>query len=168
MLVAAGAWWWPAATETPTHVIDAAPAVQVSAPLPPSRQIAPVQPPPVVQANEQSHEATPNAVPPVRRARRAPALAVVSAASDPAAELALLSRARRVLTSSPARTLALTTEHAQTYPRGVFAEEREVLAIEALVRAGQTEQAKARATAFTKAHPRSAHLERIGVILGRP
>ena len=48
------------------------------------------------------------------------------------AELALLKRARVSVRSDPARALALTAEHAARFAAGTFAEEREVIAIEAL------------------------------------
>jgi hypothetical protein len=105
------------------------------------------------------------------KTRVAPAIAPLPAAvpaavsADPVAELALLSRARRVLLASPERALALTDEHARSYPQGALAEEREVLAIEALVKAGRRDEAQKRRDEFARTHPRSAHLARLGVIL---
>jgi hypothetical protein len=87
--------------------------------------------------------------------------------ADPAAELALLQRARRVLEANPARALALAEEHAVTYRRGVLVEERELLAVEALVRLGRTAQAQQRARNFSRAYPHSVHHTRLGVILKR-
>jgi hypothetical protein len=87
---------------------------------------------------------------------------------DPQAELSLLSRARRVLAGSPSRALELTREHAEQFARGMFAQEREVLAIEALVKLGRASEAQTRAAAFERAHPRSTHLQRIRVILSTP
>ena len=49
---------------------------------------------------------------------------------------------------------------------GTFEQEREVLAIEALVRLGRGAEARARASAFTSAFPQSAHRRRIAVLLG--
>jgi len=86
-------------------------------------------------------------------------------ASDPTAELVLLTRARRVLLIDPARSLALIGEHATRYPRGQFAEEREVLAVEALSRAGDHKAARARGESFLRAHPRSAHGVRMRALL---
>ncbi|MFT3925102.1 MAG: hypothetical protein QM778_21380 [Myxococcales bacterium] len=80
---------------------------------------------------------------------------------DPAAELSILMRARRVLLADPGRTLELAEEHAREYPRGAFAEEREVLAIEALVRTGKQPAAAQRAQAFGKDFPKSTHRTRI-------
>jgi hypothetical protein len=83
-------------------------------------------------------------------------------------ELQLLTRARHVVRSSPSRAIALTAEHAERYPAGTFAEEREVIAVEALVRLGQREQAAARARAFGARFPQSAHRQRIEDVLAAP
>lgn len=84
-----------------------------------------------------------------------------TARSDPAAELSLLIRARRVLHSDPARTLALTREHEALYPGGAFTEEREVLSIEALLREGKPSEALTRARRFETRFARSAHLPHV-------
>jgi hypothetical protein len=86
---------------------------------------------------------------------------------DPLAELALLDRARRVMATNPARALALSEEHRQSYRNGQFAEERELLAIEALVGLQQRETAERRARAFSRAHPNSVHAHRLELILQR-
>jgi hypothetical protein len=104
------------------------------------------------------------AKPSVRARRAAPVVAVPPAASA-AAELDLLRRARRLLASDPKAALALTDEHFRSYPAGVFAEERELLAIEAL---SQRDGAAAieRARSFASKYPRSVHQARIEAALG--
>ena len=77
--------------------------------------------------------------------------------SDPVAELALLARARRALLTRPAHALEFTEAHARDFPAGTFGEEREVLAIEALLRLGLDDEAKQRALAFDQHFPDSAH-----------
>jgi hypothetical protein len=69
----------------------------------------------------------------------------------------LLERARRALASDPNRALALTREHARTYPNGVLAQEREVIAIEALKRLGRSSEADSRRGTFEERYPQSAH-----------
>jgi hypothetical protein len=69
----------------------------------------------------------------------------------------LLERARRALASDPNRALALTREHARSYPSGVLAQEREVIAIEALKRLGRGGEAEARRGTFEERYPQSAH-----------
>jgi len=117
----------------------------------------------------------PRALPPPEKrahARKNPTAPVASRQDpdpvDPAQELALLMRAKRVLPSDAPAALNLTREHAARFPRGVFREEREVIAIEALARGGQHEQALSRASAFRQAFPRSTHLDRLAVILREP
>jgi hypothetical protein len=97
---------------------------------------------------------------PVRRARLAPA-------PDPLAELQLLDRARRVMASDPARALVLSEEHRRDYAQGQFAEERELLAIEALIGLHKRDAAARRARAFERAHPNSVHAHRLALILQR-
>ncbi len=83
-----------------------------------------------------------------------------------ASEAALIEAARAVVRRDPARALTLTETHRRSFPSGELAPEREVLAIDALVRLGRREEATARASAFRAAHPRSIHTARIAAILG--
>ncbi|MBN9165306.1 MAG: hypothetical protein BGO98_49580 [Myxococcales bacterium 68-20] len=76
-------------------------------------------------------------------------------------ELALLEEASRALDASPERALTLTDEHMKRFRTPKFAQERERLAIVALVRLGRRDDAKRRADAFEAAFPRSAHLTRV-------
>ncbi|MGC4087015.1 MAG: hypothetical protein QM756_03760 [Polyangiaceae bacterium] len=95
-----------------------------------------------------------------------PAVAPTANRADPEAELALMREAQAALGSDPARALALTKQHAQKYPRGVLAQEREVVAIDALKRLGQNGEAAARAARFRQSHPESAYLPRIERLVG--
>lgn len=72
-------------------------------------------------------------------------------------EAELLERARRALTSDPARALALTRLHQAQFPRGALAQEREVIAIDALRRLGRGDEAGQRASRFGQQYPGSAH-----------
>jgi hypothetical protein len=72
-----------------------------------------------------------------------------------------VSRAQKALRSEPALALALTSEHRQLYPRGTLAQEREVLAIEALAALGRADAASARAAAFESANPGSPYAVRV-------
>jgi hypothetical protein len=101
----------------------------------------------------------------VRPARRTRGDRSSGPSSDPAAELSILGRARRLLASAPEQSLSLTEEHRSHYPRGAFVEERELLAIEALVKLARTMEARTRGGAFLRAHPGSAHGERVRLLL---
>jgi hypothetical protein len=90
----------------------------------------------------------------------------VAAPSPGESELALLDRARSRVSRDPASAMRALDEHRARFPGGVFAQEREVLAIEALVRLGRRPDAKARADAFARDFPTSAHRRRIAVLLG--
>jgi hypothetical protein len=65
--------------------------------------------------------------------------------------------ARRVLLHDPARSLELVDEHERSYPRGMFAKEREVLAVEALIRANRGQEGSERGERFLSSHQNSAH-----------
>ena len=81
-------------------------------------------------------------------------------------ELTLLDRARTQMATDAAAAMRALDAHLALYPSGRFAQEREVLAIEALVRLGRRPEAETRAAAFDRAFPTSAHRRRIAVLLG--
>jgi hypothetical protein len=82
-------------------------------------------------------------------------------------DLALLRRAQGTLGSDPAGALALCGTHARTFPRSPYAQEREVMTIEALIRLGRRSEAESRADAFARAFPKSGHNRRLDSLLGR-
>lgn len=83
-------------------------------------------------------------------------------------ELELLRRARLLLVSSPQRALDVVAQHMAGYRDGTFAEEREAIAIEALIRLGDTASAQRRARDFARRFPRSAYQRRITALLAGP
>lgn len=127
------------------------PAVASRESATPAPPIAPPEPtraaaPAIVEAVP--GEAVPPRAPPPRAARHPD-------------ELALVSRAQRALAADPARALALAERHRRLYPDGGLAQEREVIAIEALRALGRGAEAKARARRFGRRYPGSAHLPRV-------
>ena len=72
-------------------------------------------------------------------------------------EASFLRRAKVALPTDPALALRLTDEHPTVYPRGVLLQEREVIAIEALIRLGRTDDARARAASFRSRYPSSVY-----------
>jgi len=84
-----------------------------------------------------------------------------------AEEASLLRSARQSLARSPERTLSLTDEHLRRYPHGILDQEREALAIEALMELGRYDVARTRARAFQRAYPESPYRARIQHALAR-
>jgi hypothetical protein len=71
-------------------------------------------------------------------------------------ERALLDDARTAIEREDgAAALAATAEHARRYPRGVFVQEREAIAVRALVLLGRRDQARARVERFEERFPDS-------------
>jgi hypothetical protein len=77
-------------------------------------------------------------------------------------------RARRALASDPSRALALVREAEAEFPDGLFAEDREGIAILALLALDRTAEARPRAEGFLRAHPRSSHADRIRAAMTEP
>ena len=88
-----------------------------------------------------------------------PTPSVKTEASAPSLEreLSLLERARSTLSEGhPQATLQLLREHHSLYPKSVLQQEREALAIRALLGAGRRSEAQRRAQTFIQAYPTSA------------
>lgn len=153
----AGLVWWAASHGEPRA---SAPPRREPAAVAQEAEPAPVvpegiDPPPDLELPRE--EAPPR--PPARP--RAPAFEV-----DPEAELALIRSAQDALRTSPSAALARTEEHRRRFgDDGTLAQEREVIAIEALMRAGREAEARARAAAFAARWPRSAHRRRVEVLV---
>lgn len=86
-------------------------------------------------------------------------------AADPTAEIRLLQAAQRDLARAPARAYQRLIEHEQRFQASVFVEEREALAVEALVRMGRATEARSRAQDFRRRFPNSAYWRRINAVL---
>jgi hypothetical protein len=155
------------------------PAIAVSAPVVHAQAAvpaAPVQPEPLAAVTPEPAAAAPAVPAKVEPRRKAPRLHLrapiehaateTAAPSDPEAELALLRRALGSLQSHPKQSLDLVAEHERLYAQGIFGQEREVIAIDALLALQQTSAAEARARAFLARYPRSAHAPRIRALLG--
>jgi hypothetical protein len=78
-----------------------------------------------------------------------------------APELALLAHAQRALHDNPTLALELADQHARAYPAGAFVEEREAIAIEALIASGHALEGRARGRAFLERHKGSAYAPRV-------
>lgn len=81
-------------------------------------------------------------------------------------ERSVLDRARAALAAGePARALAQVTRHAKQFPNGVLSEEREAIAINALVRLGSYDQASKRAANFRARYPQSLMLHSVNAAM---
>jgi|SRR6185369_6458925 len=112
----------------------------------------PAAPPPIVPASAAS-----TAMPAVAETRGRHALPAAAAqGSELARERALLDLARAAAArGEPALVLEQTERHRAQFPRAKLGEEREALAIRALLSLGRADQARARAAAFHLAYPNS-------------
>jgi hypothetical protein len=86
----------------------------------------------------------------------------------PEEEVALMERAHRAMRGGDARSaLTLVGEHEKVWADGLLVQEREVIAIEALVKLGRDAQARERAQRFHRKFPTSSHRLRVEAILER-
>jgi hypothetical protein len=147
--------------------------VRYAAPVSAAR---PVVPPPVERA---AAPAVASDVPAVKiatpaaklsrheRTHAAPRRVAPAVGVSPDAELTLLKQAEATLDRDPASALVLAEQHAKLYPRGLFAQEREILAIEALLKLRQRSTALVRAKDFALLYPESPHTRRVRSLLER-
>lgn len=156
------------------HSRTASPVPPVAINTPASANAAPVESE-IVQA---SPTFAPSTVPtPTHTAHRPTSLAqpvehtavdapAVTPPQQPApSEVALLTEAQQLLATDPTATLTVVNRHASLYAHGIHAQEREVLAIEALIRLGRVHEAEGRARTFFHDYPTSTHRRRIDVLL---
>jgi hypothetical protein len=80
-------------------------------------------------------------------------------------EVDLIERAHRSMVSDPSLARALVAEHERRFSDGKFVEEREAIAVEALVHAGALAEAETRAERFFARFPGSAYANRIETVL---
>lgn len=107
--------------------------------------------------------------PRVPRARAPDAPVAPAEAETMDEELSLLESAYEALRKGDAAgALAEAERHAARFPSGALAQEREVLAIDALVRLGRRAEAEARAAGFRARYPTSTHGVRIQGLLSGP
>ncbi len=118
-----------------------------------------------------SGAASANPMPAVSSEHRAMSTSAPSAVptGDLARERALLDQARAAAAhGEPAQALATTERHRLQFPRGRLREEREALAIRALISLGRANEARTRAEAFRATYPRSLLLPALDAALSQP
>lgn len=176
-LAVAGAAWLARSGDEP------APPPSAPALIAPASPTEPAPPPAPERSTEEAVLGDPPTPPPVssrdpRTPARAPAVSPTTAnAPAPTSadavgappEASLLARAHdELLRGAPADALGTATEHARAYPRGMLSQEREVIAIEALVALGRRDEARRRAAAFHRSYPGSSHADRVDRLAGDP
>ena len=77
----------------------------------------------------------------------------------------LLERASRALRSDPKTALAVAETHRRSFASGRLAHEREVIAIKALAKLKQLDQARARAAMFLAEHPESPYAKDVSALV---
>jgi hypothetical protein len=139
------------------------PDVPDSVPAPPELAPAPSGVPALTSAPAPSEGTSGDALPPAPGAPSASSAPrpTAGAARPAETEAELLERARNALSANPARALALTEQHRAHFPAGVLAQEREVIAIQALKRLGRTDEAAERSAAFARRYPNSAYRKKL-------
>lgn len=158
--------------DEPLPVVSAAPVAipaPVVVPVPPEPAPEPPQvdapskppPPPPVVTRVPARPAPVAAEPPPKEAPPPPPPA---AAGDE--ELELLQEAMSA--SSPEVALATAERHLARFPGSPMAQEREVIAVEALVKLGRLDAARTRAERFRAQWPTSTHLVRLETLLRGP
>jgi hypothetical protein len=120
---------------------------------------APVAPPAAVDAG-----APARARPRVEVGQPSPQPAML----DPQGELEILRRAQAALRSRPTESLAQVQLHEARYAAGVFAQEREVIRIDALFALQRDGDARQRAREFLAKFGDSTHAPRMRALLGAP
>jgi TolA-binding protein len=112
-------------------------------------------------------QSTAASLPTATAAPSAPAPAQVAASpSSLAAERDLVDTARAALSRGRANdALAAVQTHASRFPNGALAEEREALAVQALVIAGRVEAARERGAKFHRRYPKSIFGSSVDAIL---
>jgi hypothetical protein len=150
--LAGGAWWWSGSrgsTPAPSAQPSTAPRTVPVAASPKSVAASPVDSTPV---------AAPSAADSAQEVRSG------ARPAAPMTEAQLLQRARAALATDPALALRLTEMHKARFGSGQLAQEREVIAIDALERLKRTNEAKQRATQFHSEFPDSVHQHKVDEI----
>jgi len=133
-----------------------APLAPAPSPESASEPVFPAHPAPVVASTP-----TPARLPTANAVTAASAAPPVSAES----EISLLQAAQAALRDNPTSALALADRHASHFATGALAQEREVIAIEALLALSRREEANERGARFARDFPNSAHRPRIEALL---
>lgn len=148
-------------------VVSVATAVMDAAPPPaPSAQVAPPTSPRAPLLAPSAPEPTASASTTASAAPAPPASVARPSRRLLAEEVQHLGELRERLDASPDDVLAEAERGGRAFPGGALGQEREALAIEALVRLGRKAEARARAAEFAARYPRSPLLPKVRGLVG--
>jgi hypothetical protein len=145
--------------------------VAADVPGEPTQPLASAIPAPDATTTPDTQVAPPARAPALPRPTPKPSVASTAAAAPklpPAigiSETQILRDARLVLDRDPRSALALSEQHRRDYPNGSFTQERELIAITALVKLGRQSEASDRAARFRSAYPSSPYRARLDRIV---
>jgi hypothetical protein len=132
--------------------------------LPPRQPTAPI---PIASApaggtsSDNGNPYKPPAGPPAEGGGTSTGAPTKSPTASPREEMKLLSEGREALDAGhPSDALALLRKSQELFPRGVLAEERDILILETLVSLGDHRSAVTMATSFAASYPHSVYLSR--------
>ncbi len=122
--------------------------------------VAPPEPPEVVEAPSDEPEARPTKGAHGKQTRRTKS-ARPSDEDRLRREMQATDRARQALAGDPKRALSLVGKANREFKGGLFGEDREGIAILALFGLDREDEARRRAKAFLRAHPKSSYADKI-------
>ena len=96
-----------------------------------------------------------------------PPAATMIVPPNPEDEVRMLQHAQDSLATDPKNALSICNDEQIVFPHGPLSQEREVIAIDALIRLGNVSDAKARAKKFEKDFPHSPALQRVHQLIGQ-
>jgi hypothetical protein len=178
--VGAGTWYWSGGRTSNSAAIPPLPSdasasarLQVPAQTAPAEATIPLAPDTVATSpNDHARNAKAGRhgrLLAVRAANETETAASIETTTVPSGEeYRLLRSARQALIENPALALHLTDVHARRFERGMLVQEREAIAVEALVRLGREGQARVRAHGFLAAYPSSPYRGRVEAALAQP
>jgi hypothetical protein len=158
-VVSVAVWRLGRSAPVDTSPIAAAPSIQAS--TPPMAMSAETAAPAAIAPSATMAATAPRASVAPRPTSSSPS------PDDPDREVKLLQRAQDALAVDQTEALAICAEHARTFPHGLLAQEREVIAVDALVRLGRMDEARERGERFAATFPSSTHRQRIETLLGQ-
>ncbi|WP_437290216.1 hypothetical protein [Sorangium sp. So ce406] len=143
--------------DLPLEELLSRPSRGLSAPAPAKADPAPAPEAPRPAASVPRRELPKN----TRPAAPAPAEAAAIDSDELLRESNLIDRARAAAAQDPDAALAAVSEHQREFPAGRLAEEREYVAIRALMRLGRVDEARARAASFLARYPSTSYADRV-------